>query len=201
MSTSCHVRDPAKRAAFGCVPALAVSLFVFLAGAPLHANPVKSLYSTIELKECRPVKIESAEKAWHCPGLPRYPVLVAEGGSRQFVSFGQQAEKHRAASQSLAAPNTIFEGGSRRPTIEWRFVRHGSMEVPYAAIVSYYVGTAKTRVLVVFKVEPAQSCQIAYIDAVVNPEAIVIARQVADEEARGFDCRMEPRRIGLQAAR
>jgi hypothetical protein len=51
-------------------------------------------------------------------------------------------------------------------------------------------------VLVVLKVGPADSCHVAYIDALANSDAIALARQVADGEAKAFDCRQEPRAEG-----
>jgi hypothetical protein len=45
-------------------------------------------------------------------------------------------------------------------------------------------------------VGPADSCHVAYIDALANSDAIALARQVADVEAKAFDCRQEPRAEG-----
>jgi hypothetical protein len=162
------------------------------------AYPLKSRYTTIELKSCQQVKRQRDGGAWICPGLPRFPVYIAEADRRQFLSFGRNAETHRAASQTLAAFNTLFDEGRSRPTIEWRFVRREGRDVPYAAIVRYITGggAGRGRVLIVSKVGEAQSCHVAYIDALANPEAIGLAREVADKEARAFDCGQQPRQVG-----
>ena len=47
-------------------------------------------------------------------------------------------------------------------------------------------------VLVVSKVSDAETCHVAYIDALANPDAIALARQIADRQAKSFDCRQEP---------
>jgi hypothetical protein len=96
----------------------ALCAFILLLG-PAAANPVKSLYTTVELKSCQPIKRHKDGDAWRCQGLPGYPVYVAAGDLHQFVSAGKDAEHRRAATQTLGPFNTIFEAGSRRATIEW----------------------------------------------------------------------------------
>jgi len=49
---------------------------------------------------------------------------------------------------------------------------------------------------VVSKVSDTEACHVAYIDALANPDAIAMARQIADRQAKGFDCRQEPRTEG-----
>ena len=166
--------------------------------SPAGANPVKSLYTTVELKACQPLKRHRDGEAWRCQGLPGYPVYVAEGDLRQFVSTGKDAEHRRAATQTLGPFNSIFEGGSRRATIEWRFERRGDGQVPYATIVRYHTSQHGVRgdVLVVSKVAPAETCHLAYIDALANADAIALARGIADAKARSFDCREEPQVMG-----
>jgi len=166
--------------------------------APAAANPVKSLYTTVELKSCQPIKRYKDGDAWRCQGLPGYPVYVAAGDLHQFVSAGKDAEHRRAATQTLGPFNTIFEAGSRRATIEWRFERRGGSHVPYATIVRYHTSQHGLRgdVLVISKVTPEETCHVAYIDALANADAIALARRVADATARSFDCRAEPQAMG-----
>jgi hypothetical protein len=186
------VRVPAPLIAFACclVPALS--------SAPTAANPVKSVYTTVDLRTCRQVKRHRDGSAWHCEGLNRLPVYVAEGDLRQFVSVGADALKRRAASQTLGAFNSIFEKGQSRATIEWRFSRRGERKLPYAIIVRFHTSRDGRNgdVLVVSKVSEAETCHVAYIDALANPDAIALARQIADTQAKAFDCRQEPRTEG-----
>jgi hypothetical protein len=164
------------------------------------ANPLKSLYTTVDLKSCKPIKLQGEGRAWTCPGLPGYPVYVAETDRRQFVSAGSEAEHRRAATQTLGPFNTIFETGRWRATIEWRFDRRGGSQVPYATIVRYHTSRNGQRgeVLVVSRVTARETCQVGYVDALANPDAIALARRIADQDTRTFDCAREPRAVGEQ---
>jgi len=175
-----------------------VCLGWLLGAAAVSANPVKSLYTTVELKTCKPMSGHPHGGAWLCEGLSGLAVYVAEGDLRQFLSVGANAEKRRAATQTLGAVNSMFDKGSDRATIEWRFDRRGDKEIPYATIVRFHTSRdgRKGDVLVVLKVGPADTCHVAYIDALANSDAIALARHVADTQAKGFDCRQEPHAEG-----
>jgi len=169
-----------------------------LGPVPAAANPVKSLYTTVQLKTCKPVKRHRDGGAWLCGGLAGLPVYVAEGDLRHFLSVGQDAQKRRAATQTLGAFNSIFESGSDRATIEWRFDRRGERQIPYAIIVRFHTSREdrKGDVLVVSKVSATEACHVAYIDALANQDAITLARFVADNQAKSFDCRNDPHAEG-----
>lgn len=169
-----------------------------LGAAPAEANRVKSLYTTIDLKVCKRIKRHRDGSAWMCEGLAGLPVYFAEGDLRQFVSVGAEAQKRRAATQTLGAFNSIFESGSTRATVEWRFDRRGERKLPYAIIVRFHTSRdGRTGdVLVVSKVSDTDTCHVAYIDALANRDAIAIARQIADKQTKTFDCRREPRTEG-----
>jgi len=166
-----------------------------LGALPAPANPVRSLYTTVEIKACKRLKRHRDGGAWRCEGLAGYPVYVAEGDLRQFVSVGANPEKRRAATQTLGPFNTIFEPGSGRATVEWRFDRRGERQIPYATIVRFHTSQdgRKGDVLVVSKVGDGDTCHMAYIDALANEDAIALARRIADREAKSFDCAQEPR--------
>jgi len=181
--------------------ALAIMLSGWLApalGHPATASPVKSLYTTVQLKTCKQIKRRRDGGAWLCDGLAGLPVYVAEGDLRQFLSIGPDAHTRRAATQTLGAFNTIFENGSDRATIEWRFDRRGERQIPYAVIVRFHTSREdrKGDVLVVAKVSATETCHVAYIDALANSDAITLARFVADKQAKTFDCRNEPHAEG-----
>lgn len=178
----------------------AVFSVAVILGSPTaaHANPLKSLYTTIDLKTCQQVKRHSDGGAWICAGLEGYPVYVAEGDLRTFVSVGPAPEKRRAATQTLKSFNSLFRGKSSRATLEWRFVRKNGQPVPYATIQRYFTKSdAKSgEVLVVTKVTPTEDCHVAHLDALATPNAIAVARKIADDEARKFDCKLEPKTAG-----
>ena len=161
---------------------------------PAWANPLKSLYTTLELSSCKVERRHPDGNAWLCAGLDGYPVRVAEGDQRTFVSVGRDPEQHRAVRQSLATFNSIFDAKHGRATLEWRIVRQNGQPVPFATILRYFTskGALKGEVLVVTRLAPGQSCHVAYIDALANPDAIAIARKTADAAARTFDCKREP---------
>lgn len=179
------------------VSAAMISCFLGLAlgSFPAAANRLKSLYTTVDLGACNRISRHPDGGTWHCQGLAGLPVYVAEGDLRQFLSVGTDAEKRRAAQQTLGAFNSMFERGSKRATLEWRFDRRGERQIPYAVIVRFHTSREghKGNVLVVLKVAPSETCHVAYIDALANSNAITLARFVADKEAKSFDCKNEPR--------
>lgn len=169
------------------------------ASAPSHAvRPVKSIYTTLDRSHCEVLAGHPGADKLRCEGLPGYPVFIAEGDLKSFVSVGADAQHRKAAQQTLAAANTLFQDGSHRATVEWRFVIRDEKPAPYAMIVRYFTQSQNRRgqVLVVTRVTDTEACHVAYIDAVANANAIMLARRIADEKARKFDCKSEPARIG-----
>jgi hypothetical protein len=179
--------------------AAAAAALGFAATYHAHAiQQVKSLYTVIDLDNCKAVATHPDGREWLCEGLPGYPVYIAEGDLRVYLSAGPKAAETRAAKQTLVPFNTVFEGNSNRTTVEWRFIIRDGNPVPYAAIVRYFTSSDETQgqVLVVTRVTDTEACHVAYIDALANTDAIVMARRVADEKARAFNCQSEPARIG-----
>lgn len=165
---------------------------------PSIANPLKSLYTTIDLAACRIVKKHADGNAWSCPGLAGYPVYFAEGDLRAFVSVGPKAGTTRAATQTLRPFNSIFQGKAKRATVEWRFNRRGRQVLPYATIMRYFttLDGKRGQVLVVSHVSAGEVCHVAYIDALANPDAIALARKIADETGHTFACTKDPGVVG-----
>ena len=170
-------------------------LGLILGSSPVAANRPKSLYTTVDLTACDRMSRHAAGGAWLCSGLGGLPVYVAEGDLRQFLSVGTDAATRRAAQQTLGAFNSMFERGSTRATLEWRFDRRGERQIPYAVIVRFHTSRdgRKGDVLIVLKVAPSEACHVAYIDALANSSAITLARFIADKQAKAFDCQNEPR--------
>ncbi len=83
---------------------------------------VKSLYTVIDLDNCKTVATHPDGNEWLCEGLPGYPIYIAEGDLRIYLSAGPKAAENRAAKQTLAPFNTVFEGNSNRTTVEWRYI-------------------------------------------------------------------------------
>jgi hypothetical protein len=173
------------------LPALVIAAAVVLPHASGFANPVKSLYTTVDLSACK--KVRQHRPAWRCSGLAGNPVYIA-GRRGQFVSVGTHADKRRAASQTPGTGDALLARGDGRAIVEWRFDRRGDKRLPYAIIVRFHaMGPApKGDILVVLKVDAHETCHVAYIGAQANDNAIVQARAIADVQARTFDCRREP---------
>lgn len=169
-------------------PLLAGLLAVSPAAAQ-SPDAMRSKVTTIDLKACKVLGRHRDGSSQICPGLGSYKVYVAEGDLRFFVAAGPKPEKTRGAGQTLRPFNTIFKGRSSRASIEWRFGAQPA-QAPYATILRYFTDLDGTKgeVLVVSKVSTDQSCQIAMIDALANPNALELARSIADERAPGFDC-------------
>lgn len=178
----------AKRLA--CLIAIFTVLGCGVSGA---VQQVKSLYTAIDLAACKPLA-DDPHGARLCEGLPGYPIYVVEGDRGTYLSVGPDAGKRRAARQTLKSFNTLFDKGVRRTTVEWRFVLRDQQTVPYATIVRYFTQspTGNGEVLVVTRVTDHEACHVAYIDALANVDAIVLARKLADTVARSKSCPPEP---------
>jgi hypothetical protein len=182
--------------------ALVAGMSLSLAGGNARSAtvPMRGKLTTIELKTCRPLKIHRDGGSWRCPGLPGYPVHVAEGDLRQYLGFGPAGESRASAKQTLVPFNSIFKGNSSRAIVEWRTDRRGGRDVPYATIMRWYtsIDGVNSEVVVVTRVTEKESCIAALIDAIANPQAIALARSFADLEARTGPCLAEPRRLGAE---
>jgi hypothetical protein len=185
-------RHPARAAC------LAAALVALAAAASASTLRQKGVVTPIDLKDCKRGAKAPDGARWICPGLKGYPVYVAEGDLRMFVSIGPSPEKRRAAQQTLAPFNDIFRGKASRAMLEWRTGGGGADGTPRAAILKYYTDLDGRRgeVLVVLKVNDREACHAAYLDVLANPDAIAMARLYADEEAPRFDCASQPTIIG-----
>jgi hypothetical protein len=150
----------------------------------------KSAYTAVDRKACTTLRTHSDGNAHLCHGLDGYPIYLAEGDGRTFVAASTQPETSKAALQTLKAFNTPFAHPQDRATVEWRFVIRENRKVPFAMIVRYFTEKdgRKGEVLVVSRISGAEACHVAYVDALANANAIVLARRIADERARTFDC-------------
>lgn len=167
---------------------------------PLNAAEISSTYTELNLDEC--VLLSNADLGlpelteeemgvsggrFLCAGYNNSVVFVAEGDLRMFVSYGGQAMQERAASQTLPQFNTI------NSTLEWRVTNQTGNWVPFATILRWetQVGDGSApdgEVLIVTKLEPGNTCHVAYIDAKLTPNANEVARLFADNQVADFDC-------------
>ncbi len=148
-----------------------------------------STYTDLVLEKCTSIFAdeESGSVAWTCTGLDGMNMYVAEGDLRMFVSYGDNAEAEIAASQTLPPFNAIND------KLEWRLDMRGAKPVPVATILRFNTAGIDdpekgSEVLVVTRLGAGQTCHIAYIDAMLNANANVMAREVADNLAGKFNC-------------
>lgn len=174
-----------------------------LAAGSAFAQDFASVYSSTDVRKCK--KIEAAKNGegdwtvWLCAGIGGRVVLVSEDDLRMTVSIGRNrkaAADQPAASQGFSPFNRIHD------TLEWRTVKRA----PFATIQRWFLSDqanpskdgrpTPVGMLVVTRLDPA--CHVAYVDVAANggADANVLARQAADEHARGFDCKQKPMVIG-----
>jgi hypothetical protein len=180
---------------------LALPIVASNAAPPHDLRPVKSRFTILDLTRCDLTHSHPDGNAWRCEGIKGFPVHIAEGDARFFLSFGDEAETRRAATQTLAPFNTVFPDGKSRLTIEWRYRRRDGPDRPYAVIVRYFTADGEGRkgeVLVVTRLTAKEACHLAYVDALSNAEPVALARSAADELAADFDCSGEPRVVGVR---
>ena len=154
------------------------------------AEEIVSATTPLNLKKCRHLsgKMEEDYGSWRCRGYDGIPVFVSAGDQRTYISYGRNAEQQPAARQTLASFNG--EGD----TIEWRALRgkDGRLK-PFATITRFSVTKSaeeppiKGAVLVITRLAPPV-CRVGYVDALANPNAFALARQIADQHARPFEC-------------
>lgn len=166
---------------------LGIAALTLALTAPAYAQGnIDSAYTQINLDECLVLNADDFGASWSCPGYKGFPLYVAEGDLRFFVSFGFGAPDERAASQTLGPFNTIHT------TLEWRLNNETGDFKPFATILRYFledIGNGiDDEVLVITKIEPGNTCHIAYVDAKTTPNANVVARRYADNEAPSFNC-------------
>jgi hypothetical protein len=168
----------------------AALLATLLMCGPAAAQDVVSVITPLNLDKCRHQAGAEEEDygAWRCRGYQGIPVFVSAGDQRTYVSYGRNAANEPAARQTLASFNG--EGDA----IEWRAVRGKDSKLkPFATIVRFSVTKSaedppvKGAMLVVTRLgKPV--CRVGYVDALANGDAETLARKIADEHARTFQC-------------
>jgi hypothetical protein len=164
------------------------SMIIGLLATLLLAMPAQaafnSAYTDIDLDLCLVLDADDFGASWSCPGYKGYPLMVTEGDLRFSLIYGFGARM--ADGQTLPPFNTLG------PKLEWRLSNALGRWMPIATIVRYHTadpetGEDKGQVLVVTQLVEGNSCHIAYIDALANADANVLAREAADRSG-DFDC-------------
>jgi hypothetical protein len=160
------------------------------------ASAADSAYTPLDLEACTVLDRSDPQGpgAWsrlRCDGLPGYPVLVSDDDGRMSLDYGPVSGPGRW--ESFSAFNRVHD------VVEWRLAP--GEDRPFATIHRWYVSDllgGERQVLVVSTVateaDPV-SCVVGLVDVTAaGAEQNRLARQVADEEARGFRCGLEEAR-------
>ena len=166
---------------------LAVGLLAGALTAPAQAA-FTSAYTDINLDQCLVLDSDDFGSTWSCPGYKGYPLLVSEGDLRFSLRYGFNID-NEPRGQTLGPFNRLG------PKLEWRLTNAMGRWMPIATIVRYHTadpetGTDKGQILVVTQLVEGNTCHIAYIDALANPDANELAREAADSSG-DFDCASE----------
>ena len=167
-----------------------------LLASPAAAKDWRSDYTDVDLAQCTVLSTYELGGDYACPGYKGYPLLIAESDLRFAVSYGFEAKSERAWRQVFPSFNNP---GAR---IEWLLEDHPERgEVPVGTILRFFIAgpdyeAPDHQVLVVTRIEPGATCQVAHIDALANRDANRLAREAASRLIPGFDCRNDPERVG-----
>lgn len=162
--------------------------------SPIRAE-VHSVYTDVALDGCKLVaEAQEGEGEWAtflCAGHNGMAVYVTEADLRFSLGYGTKGQSQKSFRQFLSPFNTIGK------KLEWR-LKDGRVQ---ATILRYYTETGsegkKGQILVVSKVSRGQACHVAYVDALANKGANVLAQYAADYVAPDFNCALdEPVHLG-----
>jgi hypothetical protein len=158
------------------------------------AEAINSFYTSTAPKDCRMIGKpgeEDGSSTRVCPGKSGLVVLINEGDLREVVSIGRNRE---AAAREPAAKAWFGPFNSTGNTVEWRSVG----QTPFAIIQRWLIadnsdpdksGRPRSKaMLAVTRLPPGAVCHVAYVDVAANADANALARQAADDFARGFKC-------------
>ncbi|NBB48362.1 hypothetical protein GVN24_08790 [Rhizobium sp. CRIBSB] len=162
---------------------------------PAQAND--SAYTDLDLDNCQTIEADAMGASMLCKGFKGLAVHFKEGDLRQSVLFGPvDRELRDAGFESFSAFNRVND------KIEWRLDASGK---PFAAILRWFIENpgpdgspspeSTGQVLVVSRIATPDypgSCFVGMVDAKATANANIVARQVADKVAAGFDCGMQP---------
>ena len=189
-----------------CGAAGAALIFAGFAVVPAVCQPAAKANTILDFKKCHHTGGRDIEDygVYRCAGYAGIEVRLSAGDQRMQVSFGRRAADEPAASQTFPAFNSVSEGA-----VEWRLdlQAHGRPR-PFATIMRWNVkqdesqGPSNGSVLVVTRLDEGHVCHVGYVDARANPDANELARRIADENARRFQCgKDKPIVLGKTSAR
>ncbi len=179
-------------------PARLIAIVIVLwCGAAEAVQQVRSLYGR-RSSACETVAGALAARrgsARDCPVIRSTSRRETEGctsASDRMRTSG--ARRSRPSNRSTLCSTGV--GGGPRSSGASSCETGGS--VPCATIVRYFTQSERGggEVLVVMRVTDSEVCHVAYVDALANADAMVLARKLADTVARSKECPAEPAGAG-----
>ena len=179
-----------------------------LAETPMVSGRCRVVATTKTDETGEPLKkSEWYASEWRCEGYQGRFVYIAYDDQREGVAFGTA----RAASTDYMWPSGF---GAWGPSIQWRGPKGASSQAPLAAIARYSwntpTGTGSEPPdigadLAVISVGRGRkdTCIVAWVDALANPDAADLAAKRADEALSANICAAgrQPERIGKLSPR
>ncbi len=166
---------------------------LLLIATPLSAQEVESVYTSLDMDADCAWDTDGHDGGWaECFGIGTdYPVFLVEGDLRMGAMFGHVEDAEWFIDGFLPF-NYVGD------TVEWRI----EDEKPYATILRWFITyldedgmNIEGQTLVISTVaqpdtpaDQRKSCHVAYVDALSNPNANQLARQVAHLAAKTFRC-------------
>jgi hypothetical protein len=164
------------------------------AGSAVVASANESAYTDRNLDACKTIaqEDEGPSITLQCAGYKDLSVYFKEGDLRQSQAYGPIGKPYLDEAFETFGP--FNHTGAK---IEWRLGADGT---PIAAIARWFVAdpeqtdgvdTRYGQILVVSTIATTKnpkSCIVGYVDALENNDANTLAREIADEKARGFIC-------------
>ena len=157
-----------------------------LSGASAKSAEIDVAYSKIDEASCMTL-IVNEEEGWSqqvCKGVEGIAVFVSEGDLRMSISYRKQNAGDRYF--------TFGNFNSIGKVMEWRLSERDGYKQPFATILRWHVslqeGGQPDQALVISKIEDDDFCIAGFVEATVQKDANVLARQVADNVAPTFRC-------------
>ena len=155
---------------------------LLLASLMLAASPApgraEAIYTETQGRGCRPLAADDGGTIWRCEGPAGYAAVFLDNGNMLQVRYGPGGRDRFAG--------RLQWRGAPGPRVEWQL----AAGKPVAAILRIHVRDDDDRPqdqLLVAKVTPLGSCEIARIDAR-QAGANLAARQLALGKAASLDC-------------
>jgi hypothetical protein len=162
----------------------AASLVLGVGSISAKAQSTRSIYTTLEARQCRTLKSDSSGAGQYlgrCPGVGGYSLLVAEDDLRQDITVvTPQGAKHSLNLWEVVS-GAFSRVGSKA---EWRMAKRNRKMVPIALIVRFIANEDSTQpnkttsYLAVSKITTEEVCVTDKISSGAN--ANEDARRVAD---------------------